>query len=54
MIESHIDPASALSDKKQQVTPSELIEMLEQHWCSDRRHLMTLNSLRRLRTCEAR
>lgn len=29
MIESHIDPASALSDKKQQVTPSELIEILD-------------------------
>ena len=29
MIESHIDPPSALSDKKQQVTPSELIEILD-------------------------
>ncbi len=29
MIESHIDPASALSDRKQQVTPQELIEILD-------------------------
>jgi chorismate mutase len=29
MIETHIDPASALSDKKQQVTPAELMELLD-------------------------
>jgi len=29
MIESHIDPASALSDRKQQVRPAELIEILD-------------------------
>lgn len=29
MIETHIDPASALSDKKQQVTPSELTGILD-------------------------
>ncbi|MFZ2286088.1 MAG: chorismate mutase [Bacteroidales bacterium] len=29
MIESHIDPASALSDRKQQVTPAELIEIID-------------------------
>jgi chorismate mutase len=28
MIESHVDPANALSDRKQQVTPSELTEIL--------------------------